>query len=197
MINILKTVIIETVNVVFAILVAVIIFLVMRVFVVQPFQVEGTSMNNTLENGQQMLMFKMTELERFDIVVFPDPRGSQDSYVKRIIGLPGDTLYYEEDQLILNNQVVDEPYLEPLKEASQENFTQNFSLWDNLGVTSVPEGYYFVLGDNRPYSGDSRQFGFVPIDSVIGEANFVYFPFNEFGLLPSYTLNDVGQLVTD
>lgn len=197
MINFLKTVIIETVNVVFAVLVAVIIFLVMRAFVVQPFQVEGTSMNNTLENGQQMLMFKMTELERFDIVVFPDPRGSQDSYVKRIIGLPGDTLYYEEDQLILNNQIVDEPYLEPLKEASQENFTQNFNLWDNLGVTSVPEGYYFVLGDNRPYSGDSRQFGFVPIDSVIGEANFVYFPFNEFGLLPSYTLNDVGQLVTD
>ncbi|MGO4927457.1 signal peptidase I [Fundicoccus sp. Sow4_D5] len=197
MINFLKTVIIETVNVVFAVLFAVIIFLVMRAFVVQPFQVEGTSMNNTLENGQQMLMFKMTELERFDIVVFPDPRGSQDSYVKRIIGLPGDTLYYEEDQLILNNQIVDEPYLEPLKEASQENFTQNFNLWDNLGVTSVPEGYYFVLGDNRPYSGDSRQFGFVPIDSVIGEANFVYFPFNEFGLLPSYTLNDVGQLVTD
>lgn len=197
MINFLKTVVVETVNVIFAVLVAVIIFLLLRAYVVQPFQVEGTSMNHTLQNGEQMLMFKMTELNRFDIVVFPDPRGSNESYVKRIIGLPGDRLYYQDDQLILNDQVIEEPYLEPLKGASEENFTQDFNLWDNLGVTSVPEGYYFVLGDNRPYSGDSRQFGFVPIDSVLGEANFIYFPLTEFGLLPSYTLSEEGQLVTE
>lgn len=197
MINFLKNVMIETVNVVFAVLVAVLIFLALRAYVVQPFQVEGTSMNHTLQNGEQMLMFKQTKLDRFDIVVFPDPRGSNDSYVKRIIGLPGDRLYYEDDQLILNDQIVDEPYLEPLKGESEENFTGNFNLWDNLGVTSVPEGYYFVLGDNRPYSGDSRQFGFVPITSVVGEANFIYYPFKQFGQLPSYTLQEDGQLVTD
>lgn len=197
MINFLKTVVVETVNVIFAVLVAVIIFLLLRAYVVQPFQVEGTSMNHTLQNGEQMLMFKMTELNRFDIVVFPDPRGSNESYVKRIIGLPGDRLYYQDDQLILNDQVIEEPYLEPLKGASEGNFTEDFNLWDNLGVTSVPEGYYFVLGDNRPYSGDSRQFGFVPIDSVLGEANFIYFPLTEFGLLPSYTLSEEGQLVTE
>lgn len=197
MINFLKTVVVETVNVIFAVLVAVIIFLLLRAYVVQPFQVEGTSMNHTLQNGEQMLMFKMTELNRFDIVVFPDPRGSNESYVKRIIGLPGDRLYYQDDQLILNDQVIEETYLEPLKGASEGNFTEDFNLWDNLGVTSVPEGYYFVLGDNRPYSGDSRQFGFVPIDSVLGEANFIYFPLTEFGLLPSYTLSEEGQLVTE
>lgn len=197
MISFLKIVIVETVNVIFAVLVAVLIFLLIRAYIVQPFQVEGTSMNNTLQNGEQMLMFKLTELNRFDIVVFPDPRGSLDSYVKRIIGLPGDRLYYESDQLILNDQMVEEPYLQPLKEMSEGNFTQDFNLWDNLGVTSVPEGYYFVLGDNRPYSGDSRQFGFVPIDSVIGEANFIYYPFSEFGLLPSYTLTNEGQLLTE
>lgn len=197
MINLLKSILVETVNVLFAVLVAVIIFLLLRTYVVQPFQVEGTSMNKTLQNGEQMLMFKMTELERFDIIVFPDPRGSNDSYVKRIIGLPGDTLYYEDDQLVLNNQIVEEPYLEPLKEDNHENFTKNFNLWDNLGVNSVPEGYYFVLGDNRPYSGDSRQFGFVPIDSVIGEASFIYYPLTELGLLPAYHLTDEGQLVTE
>lgn len=197
MINFLKNVIVETVNVIFAVLMAVVIFLLLRTYVVQPFQVEGTSMNNTLQNGEQMLMLKMTELNRFDVVVFPDPRGSDDSYVKRIIALPGDEVYFEADQLVLNGQFVDEPYLEPLKGLSEENFTQDFNLWDSLGVTSVPAGYYFVMGDNRPFSGDSRQFGFVPIESIVGEANFIYYPFSEFGFLPSYTLMDNGQLSTN
>lgn len=194
MINFLKNVIVETVNVIFAVLMAVVIFLLLRTYVVQPFQVEGTSMNNTLQNGEQMLMLKMTELNRFDVVVFPDPRGSDDSYVKRIIALPGDEVYFEADQLVLNGQFVDEPYLEPLKSLSEDNFTQDFNLWDSLGVTSVPAGYYFVMGDNRPFSGDSRQFGFVPIESIVGEANFIYYPLSEFGFLPSYTLMDNGQL---
>ncbi len=197
MINFLKNVIVETVNVIFAVLMAVVIFLLLRAYVVQPFQVEGTSMNNTLQSGEQMLMLKMTELNRFDVVVFPDPRGSDDSYVKRIIALPGDEIYFEADQLVLNGQVVEEPYLEPLKSLTEGNFTLDFNLWDTLGVTSVPDGYYFVMGDNRPFSGDSRQFGFVPIDSIVGEANFIYYPFNEFGLLPSYTLMDNGQLSVD
>ena len=194
MINFLKNVIVETVNVIFAVLMAVVIFLLLRTYVVQPFQVEGTSMNNTLQNGEQMLMLKMTELNRFDVVVFPDPRGSDDSYVKRIIALPGDEVYFEADQLVLNGQFVDEPYLEPLKSLSEDNFTQDFNLWDSLGVTSVPAGYYFVMGDNRPFSGDSRQFGFVPIESIVGEANFIYYPLSEFGFLTSYTLMDNGQL---
>lgn len=197
MIKFLKNVIVETVNVIFAVLVAVVIFLLLRAYVIQPFQVEGTSMNNTLQSGEQMLMFKMSELNRFDVVVFPDPRGSDDSYVKRIIALPGDEIYFEDDQLVLNGQVVEEPYLEPLKSLTEGNFTLDFNLWDTLGVTSVPDGYYFVMGDNRPFSGDSRQFGFVPIESIVGEANFIYYPFNEFGLLPSYILLDNGQLSID
>ena len=197
MIRLLKTLIVETVNVIFAVLVAVLIFLALRQYIVQPFQVDGHSMDETLADGEQMLMFKQTSLDRFDIVVFPDPRGSGDSYVKRIIGLPGDELYYEDDQLILNGIVVDEPYLEPLKSESIENFTQDFDLWSGLGVTTVPDGYYFVLGDNRPYSGDSRQFGVVPIDSIVGEANFIYFPFSEFGSLPNYQLLEDGQVISD
>lgn len=197
MIRLLKTLIVETVNVIFAVLVAVLIFLALRQYIVQPFQVDGHSMDETLADGEQMLMFKQTSLDRFDIVVFPDPRGSGDSYVKRIIGLPGDELYYEDDQLILNGIVVDEPYLEPLKSESIENFTQDFDLWSGLGVATVPDGYYFVLGDNRPYSGDSRQFGFVSIDSIVGEANFIYFPFSEFGSLPNYQLLEDGQVISD
>lgn len=194
MIEFLKKLIVETVNVVFAVLVAVLIFIALRHYLVQPFQVEGTSMNATLNNGQQMLMFKQTEIERFDIVVFPDPRGSNSSYVKRVIGLPGDELYFQDNQLILNGQLVEEPYLEPLKSETEGNFTEDFNLWDTLGIESIPSGYYFVMGDNRPYSGDSRQFGLVPIDSIVGEANFIYFPFTDFGTLPSYELQEDGTL---
>lgn len=194
MIQFLKRLIVETVNVIFAVLVAVLIFLALRHYLVQPFQVEGTSMNQTLQNGEQMLMFKQTEINRFDIVVFPDPRGSGSSYVKRVIGLPGDELYYQDDQLILNGQLVDEPYLDSHDSQSEELFTSNFTLWDTLGLETIPAGYYFVMGDNRPYSGDSRQFGLVPIDSVIGEANFIYFPFKQFGTLPTYKLQEDGTL---
>lgn len=194
MIRFLKRLLVETVNVLFAVLVAVLIFLALRHYVVQPFQVEGSSMNETLQNGEQMLMFKQTTIDRFDIVVFPDPRGSGSSYVKRVIGLPGDSLYYQDDQLVLNGQVVAEPYLEPHNSQSDELFTTNFTLWDTIGHESIPAGYYFVMGDNRPNSGDSRQFGLVPIDSVIGEANFIYFPFDQFGTLPTYTLQEDGTL---
>ena len=75
MIRLLKTLIVETVNVIFAVLVAVLIFLALRQYIVQPFQVDGHSMDETLADGEQMLMFKQTSLDRFDIVVFPDPRG--------------------------------------------------------------------------------------------------------------------------
>lgn len=192
MIQFLKRLLVETVNVIFAVLVAVLIFLALRHYVVQPFQVEGTSMKETLQNGEQMLMFKQTEIDRFDIVVFPDPRGSGSSYVKRVIGMPGDNLYYQNDQLILNGQLVDEPYLESQDSQSAALFTTDFNLWDTLGLETIPAGYYFVMGDNRPYSGDSRQFGLVPINSVIGEAKFTYYPFKQFGIQPTYKLQDDG-----
>lgn len=180
----------EIINGIFAVIIAILIFLALRQYVLQPFQVEGNSMELELRNQDQMVMFRNTDLERFDVVVFPDPRGSASSYVKRIIAMPGDELYFNNDTLYLNNQPIEEPYLEPLKSESQDrNFTDDFSLWDTIGLTQVPEGYYFVLGDNRPFSGDSRQFGLVEIDSIQGEANFIYYPFNRMGILDNYELN--------
>lgn len=185
----IKKLIYELINIIFSVIIAVLIFLALREYVLQPFQVEGSSMETELINQDQMVMFRNTSIERFDVVVFPDPRGSGSSYVKRIIGLPGDELYVQDDVLYLNNQPLDEPYLEPLKSNSVYPFTRDFSLWDTLGITEIPAGYYFVLGDNRPYSGDSRQFGLVPIDSVQGEANFIYYPLERFGRLDNYELN--------
>lgn len=188
--NFIKSLINEIVNILFAVLIAILIFLALRQFVLQPFQVEGNSMELELRNQDQMVMFRNTNLNRFDVVVFPDPRGSGSSYVKRIIGLPGDELYYNNDILYLNNQALEEPYLEALKSQSHNgNFTNDFSLWDTLGIAQIPEGYYFVLGDNRPNSGDSRQFGLVEMSSIQGEANFIYYPFDRLGKLDEYQLN--------
>lgn len=185
-----KLILNEIVNVIFSIIVAVLIFLALHHYVVQPFRVEGHSMEPTLSTGEQMMLLKLASVERFDIIVFPDPQGKSTSYVKRVIGLPGDQISYENDQLILNGQAYDEPYLQPLKDQDpSQPFTQDFSLQSTTGLEEVPSGYYFVLGDNRPNSGDSRQFGLVPIDSVMGEANFVYYPWYKFGSVTQYELN--------
>nr|WP_197104418.1 signal peptidase I [Ruoffia tabacinasalis] len=190
----LKYLINELVSIIFAVLVAVLIFLALRHYVLQPFQVEGSSMEPQLHNQDQMVMLRNNEIERFDVVVFPDPRGSGDSYVKRIIGQPGDELYFSNDTLYLNNQAVEEPYLEPIKSETEGKFTEDFSLWDTLGLTQVPEGYYFVMGDNRPYSGDSRQFGLIQAEDIQGVTNFVYFPFERFGKIEEYNLTENGTV---
>lgn len=194
MLSFLRTLLVEAVNLIFAVLIAVLIFLALRYYVVQPFQVDGLSMDDTLVHGDQLLMFKQAEIERFDVVVFPDPRGSGDSYVKRVIGLPGDQVAFSNDQLYLNGLPVDEPYLEPIKSQADQFFTQDFELWQITGDETVPNGQYFVLGDNRPYSGDSRQFGYVSIDSVQGEANLIYYPFDRIGSLDQYQLDDNFQI---
>ncbi|MDO4432276.1 MAG: signal peptidase I [Aerococcaceae bacterium] len=185
--NFLKRLLVESVNVLFALVVALLLFVAIRTYVVQPFQVDGHSMDLTLADGEHLFLLKQSQIERFDVIVFPDPAGSGNSYVKRLIGLPGDQLYVQDDVLYLNNVPIEEPYLEPLKSNSAQPFTAAFSLYDTLGIDTIPEGYYFVMGDNRPESGDSRQFGLVPIDSVQGEANLVYFPFHRFRLLTDYT----------
>lgn len=185
----------ELINLLFSITIAVVLFLLIKSYLVQPFQVEGHSMDLTLKDGSQMLLLKQTQIDRFDIVVFPDPMGSGQSYVKRLIGLPGDSLYVKDDVLYINNQPIEEPYLEPLKSQTEGVFTQDFSLWDTIGEEIIPEEYYFVLGDNRPASGDSRQFGLVPIESIQGETSIVYYPFNQIQKLDHYQLDASGQVV--
>lgn len=185
----------DLVNVVFYLMIAVLILTGIRQYILQPFQVDGHSMEATLHHGEHMLLFPSAKINRFDVVVFPDPKGSGNSYVKRVIGIPGDHLQVKNDQLYLNDLPVPEPYLEPNKsQADSHPFTQDFSLWDTLGIETIPEGYYFVMGDNRPGSGDSRQFGLVPIASVQGKADLVYWPFNQMRRMAQYQLQADGSL---
>ena len=167
-----------------AIVVALVIAFVIRTFIFVPVIVEGESMMPTLHNADRMIVSKISnyigELERGDIVVFHATE-SKD-YIKRVIALPGDTLEYREDMLYINEEPVDEPYLDEFR-AQMNGFplTENFTLEQVTGETVVPEGAYFVMGDNRQNSKDSREIGFVEKEEIVGKTNFVFWPLDDFG----------------
>lgn len=165
-----------------AVLIALLLAFVIRYFLFAPIVVDGQSMMPTLQNSDRLIVNKIgytiSEPERFDIIVFHAT--SEKDYIKRVIGLPGDSIAYENDDLYLNGEFVEELYLEKYQnDAYSLPFTGDFTLADFTGVDVVPEGHLFVLGDNRQHSKDSRHIGFIPYDSVVGSANVVFWPFSE------------------
>ncbi|WP_062532927.1 signal peptidase I [Jeotgalibaca dankookensis] len=189
----------ETVNILLSVLVAFILFVFIRTFLFFPFEVVGQSMEPTLLSGDRLILNRLGSVDRFDVVVFPapdDPDSGED-YVKRIIGLPGDEIKYVEDNLYINGNLINEHYLEPSKEELQKkleenpeqvNFTQitnDFSLLDISSGDSavVPPDTYFVLGDNRQNSKDSRVFGFLNQETVEGTASLRIWPLDRIGFL--------------
>lgn len=169
----------------------------LRLYVIEPFEVDGRSMDTTLQDGERLVMLKLAEIDRFDVVVLPPPNAPEKLYVKRVIGMPGDTIEFQDEQLILNGQVLDEPYLDEMEAAYDGNFTTDFTLEQRTGESTVPEGQVFVLGDNRQNSTDGRNFGFVNIEDIRGEADFIYWPLSEFGLLDKYELNADGTEIVE
>ncbi len=143
--------------------------------VVQGFRVDGPSMEPTLHTGQRLFVYKLgymlDEPQRGDIVVFWPPYESDERLIKRIIGLPGDHVEIEDDQLLINGEVLREPYLQDSPHYSGE--------W------IVPDGSYFVLGDNRNSSYDSHNWSsYLPRDNIIGKAAVIYWPVAEWELVP-------------
>lgn len=161
---------------------------IIRFFLFTPIMVDGESMMPTLENGERMIVNKLGytigKPERYDIVVF---HANEDKdYIKRVIGLPGDHIAYENDQLYINGEIQNEPYLSTIKKQQSMNgkvFTIDFTLEELLEINVIPEGYVFVLGDNRKKSTDSRIIGLVPIEEIVGSTKFVFWPFSEIGLV--------------
>lgn len=155
-----------------------------RFFLLTPIVVDGASMMPTFENGDKVVVNKLgprlTKYNRFDVIVFEAKEDT--NYIKRIIGVPGDHIAYENDELFINNERYDEPYLEEYKKALKDNgtLTEDFTLDDYLGEVVVPDGYFFVLGDNRRHSTDSRDpsVGFVPMEKILGTAKIVFYPFD-------------------
>lgn len=165
--------------------IALIFFLLLGVrhFLFVPVSVEGNSMEPTLHDHNRLLLSKMGKPERFDVIVFPAPDSPDKQYIKRVIGLPGDSVRMEADQLFINGEKVDEYYLGHAQDDLQEweTYTNDFSLETLTGKEVVPEDSFFVMGDNRPNSKDSRVFGFVPIESIFGKTEWRLWPLKEFG----------------
>ena len=147
--------------------------------------VNGISMQPTLYSNDRMLLnklqYKWAQPRHFDIVIFQ--LSEEERYVKRVIGVPGDTIRYEADQLFINGVAQEEPYLERYRALLPHyflQFTPDFTLEQVTGERRVPEGSVFVLGDNRPNSKDSRAFGFVPLETIEGRATFILLPTERF-----------------
>lgn len=165
-----------------AIAIAVLLAVVIRYFLFAPIVVDGLSMMPTLHDQNRMIVnkfsYKIGDPDRFDIIVFHAT--AEKDYIKRIIGLPGDHIEYRSDTLYVNGKAYKEPYLDQYKkEVIDGNLTEDFKLEDVTGKKTVPEGYLFVMGDNRRYSKDSRQIGFVSMDKVLGKTSAVYWPIKE------------------
>ncbi|MFC4409236.1 signal peptidase I [Chungangia koreensis] len=157
-----------------------------RYFIFTPIVVDGESMMPTLEHGDRMIVnkigYSLGEPDRFDIIVFHAPE--QKDYIKRVIGLPGDTVEYKNDQLIINGKEYDEPYLDEYKaEVTEGTLTEDFTLMDVIQEEKVPAGHVFVMGDNRRNSKDSRHIGVIAIDEIIGNTSFVFWPVEDFGIV--------------
>jgi len=168
-----------------AIMIGIVIFAFIRTFFFSNYVVEGESMMPTLQDGNKLVVnkigYRIGELNRFDVIVFH--ANKEEDYVKRVIGIPGDRVEYRDDILYINGTKYEESYLEKYrKEAFGGRLTGDFTLNELTGEEVVPEGHIFVLGDNRLGSRDSREFGFVSIDQVVGKVDLRYWPFDEIGV---------------
>lgn len=171
-------------SVIFFAALALFLFL-LRQFVFTPVIVKGHSMDPTLADGERVIALKNTTINRFDIVTLHAPDEPDKNYIKRVIALPGETVEYKEDVLYINGKGIEEPYLDKFKSEMPAGslFTENFSLAD-IGAKTVPKDTFFVLGDNRQNSKDSRIIGFIDKSKIMGDVKFVLWPLNRFGMLP-------------
>lgn len=154
-------------------IVIIILALLIKQYVFSPIKVNGTSMYPTLNDGDIMILneigYYMNGVERFDIVVV---KTDGDRIIKRVIGLPGDKVRYHDNKLYINDEEVEENFT--------HDVTHNFDL-SEIGEDVIPNGYYFVVGDNRGNSHDSRSIGLIKKSDIKGKANLIIFPFNRIG----------------
>jgi signal peptidase I len=155
----------------------VLIAIVIVAFVIQPVRVEGTSMLPRLHDGERIFVnkfiYKFEPIRRGDIVVFWYPNDPSKSFIKRVIGLPGETIAIRRGIVYINGEPLPEPYVDRSFHTREEN----------MAPVYVREHYYFVMGDNRDSSNDSRQWGLVPEKYIYGKAIFRYWPLSNIGRL--------------
>ena len=164
-------------------LIAIGLALVIIVFLYQPVKVEGTSMAPLLSDQERIFInkfvYRFEDIHRGDVVVFWYPLDRSKSFIKRVIGLPGETVDIRHGQLYVNGQLIPEPYVPP-----------QYTDVTDFGPVRVPKDSYFVMGDHRISSNDSRVFGPVASQFIYGRAVFAYWPVDHFGSLSTTEAND-------
>jgi len=164
------------------------VMVMIYLFIMSPQEISGQSMDPNFHNGEYILTnkieYKIGDPKRGDIVIFKSPRNKEIDYIKRVIGLPGETIRLSNSTFFINGKKLDEPYLAP----TVYTFGGSY-LAENTDIV-VPPGKYFVSGDNRPHSSDSREFGPIAKEDFIGKALLRYWPFSRLGLItrPDYSI---------
>ncbi len=179
------------------VLIALVLAVLVKTFAFQAFWIPSRSMAGTLEVNDRVMVNKLAyrfgDVSRGDVIVFDDPSGPardgesllgsvvrnvgesvglstpETEFIKRVIGLPGETLEIRDNRVLIDDEVIDEPYLDPAVEMA------------DFGPVTVPDGELFVMGDNRASSRDSRFFGPIPVDEVVGRAFVLMWPPSRFG----------------
>ena len=170
------------------VVVALVISIVLYLFIMTPHEVIGNSMHPTYQNGEYLmankLLYKFNEPQRGDVIIFK--YSDTQDFIKRVIGLPGDKVMLKDGHIYINDKLVDESsYL------SNSIYTNGGEFLHEGETITVPEGQYFVCGDNRPHSSDSRTFGPITKENIKGKAWLVYYPFSQFRIAQHETYKNL------
>jgi signal peptidase I len=182
-----------------SLVIAVALALFVRTWVFQAFKIPTGSMEQNLLIGDHLIVNKMVfaptvsgierailpgrEIRRGDVIVFKYPEDPERDFIKRVIGLPGDRIELHRKKVLINGQPLDEKYVQYLEPPSADGPVHNDDVREEYGPVTVPPDQYFMMGDNRDNSQDSRFWGFLPKSYVKGKALFIYFSFKENGSL--------------
>jgi len=168
------------------------IFVIVYQFLFQPHQIDGRSMVPTFHNGDYILTDKISYRfhppKRGDIIVFRAPQDERVEFVKRIIAVPGDKVMVKNKKVYLNGKPLDEPY-------TNDRITPSDVFLREGREVIVPEGNYIVMGDNRLHSSDSRHWGFVTKDEIVGRVFFRYWPPEKFGVIKTSEIDPTIEAV--
>ncbi|MGE5837794.1 MAG: signal peptidase I [Acidobacteriota bacterium] len=182
-----------------SLVIAVILALFVRTWVFQAFKIPTGSMENNLLIGDHLIVNKMIfpptmtgleravlprrDIRRGDVIVFKYPEDPERDFIKRVIGLPGERLELRRKKIYIDDRPIEEPYVRFLEPPPPEDAARSDDLRAWYGPVTVPEHQYFMMGDNRDNSQDSRYWGFLPETYIKGKALFIYFSFEENGSL--------------